>query len=85
MGKHQPKRLILACNSAARRELLERAGYQFDVRPANIAEPTALPGLDARGFVQLGRVLTLVPGAATNGFARVTRTAGNSRRSATIP
>ncbi len=34
--------------------------------------------LDARGFVQLGRILQMVPGSPANGYARVTRTAGNN-------
>ena len=36
----QPERLILASGSPARRELLTRFGYQFDVRPAHVEEPT---------------------------------------------
>jgi septum formation protein len=51
MGKQQPVRLILASGSPARRELLTRAGYQFEVLPANIDEPTQLGSLDIRGYV----------------------------------
>jgi septum formation protein len=40
MGIHQPCRLILGSSSPARRWLLERAGYQFEIKPANIDEPT---------------------------------------------
>lgn len=32
----------------------------------------------ARGFIQLGQVLNLVPGGARSGFARITRMAGNN-------
>src|SRR5437899_11008615 len=39
MAEQSPVRLILASASPARRELLERAGYQFEVRPAHIDEP----------------------------------------------
>jgi septum formation protein len=51
MGKQQPVRLILASGSPARRDLLTRAGYAFDVIPANVDEPTELRGLDIRGYV----------------------------------
>src|SRR5262249_10931012 len=51
MGKQQPVRLILASGSPARRELLTSAGYQFEVLPANIDEPTDLGSLDIRGYV----------------------------------
>jgi septum formation protein len=43
-------RLILASGSPARRELLERAGYGFEVIPANVDEPTGGFG-DPRAFV----------------------------------
>jgi len=39
MKRHLPFRLILASASPARRELLERHGYSFDVLPAYIDEP----------------------------------------------
>jgi septum formation protein len=51
MGKSQPVRLILASGSPARRDLLTRAGYPFEVLPANIDEPTQLGNLDIRGYV----------------------------------
>ena len=51
MGKHQPVRLILASGSPARRDLLAHAGFQFEVLPANIDEPTQLGSLDIRGYV----------------------------------
>lgn len=47
MGKQSPKRLILASGSAGRRELLSRAGYTFEVIPANIDEPADSPVLSA--------------------------------------
>jgi septum formation protein len=42
MSRQLPFRLILASGSPARRELLRRAGYEFEVRPANIDEPTGV-------------------------------------------
>jgi septum formation protein len=51
MAVKQPERLILASGSAARRDLLTRAGYRFEVRPANIDEPTGQGVTDIRGFV----------------------------------
>jgi septum formation protein len=39
MGALPPSRLILASGSPARRDLLTRAGYTFEVMPANIDEP----------------------------------------------
>jgi septum formation protein len=39
MGEPQPFRLTLASASPARRELLQRLGIPFDVRPAHIDEP----------------------------------------------
>jgi septum formation protein len=44
--------LILASASPARRDLLTRAGYDFDVIPANIDEPSGDSFSDARTFVQ---------------------------------
>lgn len=52
MGNQQPVRLILASGSPARRELLERAGYAFEVLPAAIDEPTDLSPAGIRGFVE---------------------------------
>jgi len=51
MGQSPPIRLILASGSPARRELLERAGYQFDVQPAHIDEPTGAGFTDPRTYV----------------------------------
>jgi septum formation protein len=51
MATAQPKRLILASGSAARRELLERAGYDFTVQPAQIDEPTGAGVSDPRAYV----------------------------------
>jgi septum formation protein len=45
-------RLILASGSPARRELLERAGFPFEVRPAGVDEPTGTGVRDIRAFVQ---------------------------------
>ena len=44
-------RLILASNSPRRRELLQNAGFQFDVRPSGIEE-TRLPGETAEDFAR---------------------------------
>lgn len=44
-------RLILASGSPARRELLARGGYDFDVLPANIDEPTGEGFTDPRHYV----------------------------------
>jgi septum formation protein len=52
MGKHLPVRLILASASAARRDLLEKAGYRFEVLPAHIEEPRGAGCTDIRAFVQ---------------------------------
>ncbi|MFL5342692.1 MAG: Maf family protein [Gemmataceae bacterium] len=52
MGKPLPFRLILASGSRDRRKLLAAAGYQFDVMPADIAEPTEALFGDCRQFVQ---------------------------------
>jgi septum formation protein len=51
MGESAPLRLILASASLGRRELLSRAGYRFEVMPANIDEPTE-GFTDPRTFVQ---------------------------------
>lgn len=51
MVESKPNRLILASASPARRELLARLGYPFDVMPADIDEPET--GFrDPRTFVQ---------------------------------
>jgi septum formation protein len=52
MAKKPPLRLILASASPARRELLMRAGYRFEVQPANINEPTSAGFADPRRYVQ---------------------------------
>jgi len=51
VGQQQQHRLILASGSASRRDLLERAGYAFEVLPANIDEPTELGRFDICGYV----------------------------------
>jgi septum formation protein len=52
MAEQAPFRLILASGSPARRELLERAGYRFEVMPAHVDEPTGAGVTDIRAFVQ---------------------------------
>jgi septum formation protein len=52
MGKQPPFRLILASGSPARRELLARAGYQFEVMAAGIEEPSGEGFSDPRSYVQ---------------------------------
>lgn len=52
MAHPLPYRLILASGSPARRELLERAGYPFDVLPANIHEPDDAEYPDCRTLVE---------------------------------
>ena len=47
----QSFRLILASGSPARRELLEKGGYRFEVMPANIDEPTGEDAADPRAYV----------------------------------
>ena len=39
MGEPQPFRLILASASPARRDLMERLGIPFEIKPAHIDEP----------------------------------------------
>jgi septum formation protein len=51
MAAQPPIRLILASGSPARRELLDRAGYRFTVRPADIDEPTGEGFGDPRTYV----------------------------------
>lgn len=52
MARAQPFRLILASGSPGRRELLERAGYSFEILPANIDEPAGENYPDPRTLVQ---------------------------------
>jgi septum formation protein len=51
MAERQPVRLILASGSPARRELLSRAGYAFEVKPPHIDEPSGAGIRDIRAFV----------------------------------
>ena len=51
MAEHLPFRLVLASGSPARRYLLGRAGYDFEVLPANIAEPEDIGSADPRALV----------------------------------
>ena len=46
-----PFRLTLASGSLGRRELLKLHGYQFDVKPADIDEPTEARLGDCRHYV----------------------------------
>jgi septum formation protein len=52
MAEQLPFRLILASGSPARRDLLARAGYRFEVLPADIDEPSGEGFGDARALVQ---------------------------------
>jgi septum formation protein len=52
MAAPLPFRLILASGSAARRDLLTRAGYAFLVQPSHIDEPTGEDATDPRAFVE---------------------------------
>lgn len=51
MAEPKHLRLILASGSPARRELLERAGYPFEVKPANVDEPSGAGVADPRRYV----------------------------------
>jgi septum formation protein len=51
MGQKLPFRLTLASGSFGRRELLKLHGYEFDIRPANIDEPTEARLGDCRHYV----------------------------------
>lgn len=51
MGPKTPFRLILASGSLGRRELMKLHGYEFEVRPANIDEPTEARLGDCRHYV----------------------------------
>ncbi len=51
MVQQPPQRLILASGSRGRRYLMEKAGYRFDVVPANIDEPIGVGCTDIRHFV----------------------------------
>jgi septum formation protein len=52
MAEQPPYRLILASGSPARRELLTRAGYPFEVRPSNVDEPPGSSFTSPRTMVQ---------------------------------
>jgi septum formation protein len=52
MAEQLPFRLTLASGSPARRDLLTRAGYRFEVRPAHVDEPTGAGVTDVRAYVQ---------------------------------
>jgi septum formation protein len=51
MGPKPPFRLILASGSWGRRWLLEQAGFEFEVKPSNIPEPTEARLGDCRHYV----------------------------------
>lgn len=57
-------RLILASGSLGRRELLTRAGYEFEIRPSNIPEPTEARLGDCRHYV--GELAWLKAAAVAN-------------------
>jgi septum formation protein len=65
MPAAQPKRLILASGSPARRDLLTRNGYQFEVRPALVEEPTEAGHGDPRSYVQTIAWMKAAAAAAT--------------------
>jgi len=46
-----PKKLILASGSLGRRELMKFHGYEFEVRPSNVPEPTEAADGDIRRYV----------------------------------
>jgi septum formation protein len=52
VAEQLPFRLILASGSHGRRYLLERAGYRFEVMPANIDEPSGTGFADPRSLVE---------------------------------
>jgi nucleoside triphosphate pyrophosphatase len=52
MAKQLPFRLILASASLGRRELLQNAGYTFDVIPSHIDEPNDAGYANARSLVE---------------------------------
>ena len=52
MAIELPFRLILASGSLGRRELLKQAGYTFEIKPADIDEPTEARLGDCRQYVQ---------------------------------
>jgi septum formation protein len=52
MADRESLRLILASASLGRRQLLEQAGWQFEVIPSGVDEPTGDGVKDIRGFVQ---------------------------------
>ena len=56
MAKQPPSRLTLASGSLGRRELLKRAGYAFEVRPANV--DAARARYDAAAMAYRGKVRT---------------------------
>jgi septum formation protein len=51
MAQSLPFRLILASGSLGRRELLQLHGYDFDILPSNIPEPTEARLGDCRHYV----------------------------------
>ncbi len=78
MAEPLPIRLILASGSAARRDLLTRAGYSFSAQPSQIDEPTGVGVTDPRVFVQHVAWLKAQATAATvdNGLVLAADTVG---------
>jgi septum formation protein len=78
MAEPLPVRLILASGSAARKDLLTRAGYFFVVKPSHIDEPTGAGVADPRAFVQNVAWLKAQATAATvaNGLVLAADTVG---------
>ena len=52
MAIKEPLRLILASASVGRRQLLEQAGYHFEVQPSLVDEPDGQGVTDIRQYVQ---------------------------------
>jgi septum formation protein len=52
MAERAPLRLILASASLGRRELLKQAGYDFEVMPSHVDEPTGAGVTDICEYVQ---------------------------------
>lgn len=78
MGVALPFRLTLASGSHGRRYLLEKAGYQFDILPAAIDEPTEAQFGSVRQYVQelAWMKAAAVAGRVTDGVVLAADTVG---------